>query len=194
MTHMHWSARVQDLADDIIRDVLGVAAGGAIPPFISMHVRHGDFGEWCVSADKSKCYAPLRTWERHAEAVRAALVARGVRGALPVLVTSDEADEAWWAAVAAKGWHRVDHGALRTAERYGRWYPVFLDAVIQSSGTGFLGTMKSTMSLLAKRRVEDWQNGVAQLIEWNAWNEHPEAVARTTTADNEDTADGTEAA
>jgi hypothetical protein len=102
-----------------------------------------------------------------------------VTGSLPVIVTSDESDEAWWSQVAAKGWHRVDHDALQTAARYGRWYPVFLDAVIQSRGTGFLGTMKSTMSLMAKRRVEDWQNGVARMVQWNAFNEHPEAVQRS---------------
>jgi hypothetical protein len=148
------------------------------PQFISVHVRHGDFGEWCIGDDKTKCYAPLRTWEKHAEEVRVELRQRGVRGALPVIVTSDETSETWWADVAAKGWHRVDHGALRTAERFGRWYPVFLDAAIQSSGTGFLGTMKSTMSLLAKRRVEDWQNGVGRMVVWNPFNEHPSSVLR----------------
>ena len=32
---------------------------------------------------------------------------------------------------------------------------VFIDAWIQSSGVGFLGTAQSTMSLLAMRRVQD---------------------------------------
>jgi hypothetical protein len=169
------------MADDVVRHVLGLRAGVTIPPFISMHVRHGDFGDWCVGLEKSKCYAPLSTWSRHVDEVRAHLRQRGVRGSLPVVVTSDEDDEAWWAEVSAKGWYRVNHVELQTAEKYGKWYPVFLDAVIQGSGTGFLGTMKSTMSLLAKRRVEDWQNGVGQMVQWNAFNEHPEVISKRST-------------
>jgi hypothetical protein len=143
-----------------------------------MHVRHGDFGDWCGALDKSQCFAPLSMWRRQADGVRAALLARGIRGPLPIVVTSDERDAGWWADVAAMGWYRVDHGALGTADRLGTWYPVFLDAVIQSRGVGFLGTARSTMSLLAKRRVEDWQGGIGQMVQWNAWNEHPEAVQR----------------
>lgn len=43
-------------------------------------------------------------------------------------------------------------------------YPIFIDAVIQSRGKGFVGTMSSTMSLLAMRRVQDWNDGVGKMI------------------------------
>ena len=39
-------------------------------------------------------------------------------------------------------------------------YPVLIDAVIQSMASGFVGTARSTLSLVSKRRVEDWNNGV----------------------------------
>ena len=39
-----------------------------------------------------------------------------------VIMTSDETDEAWWDEVAAIGWVRMDHDALGTVERYGKWY------------------------------------------------------------------------
>ena len=43
-----------------------------------------------------------------------------------VIMTSDEADEAWWEQVAAYGWKRLNHEAQHTAERYTRWCADFL--------------------------------------------------------------------
>ena len=41
-----------------------------------------------------------------------------------------------------------------------------IDAVIQSGGVGFLGTDRSTMSTLARRRVQSWHNGVVRTVKW----------------------------
>lgn len=38
-----------------------------------------------------------------------------------IIMTSDETDEAWWAQVAEFGWKRIDHVALQTEERHGKW-------------------------------------------------------------------------
>jgi len=70
----------------------------------------------------------------------------------------------WWEDVVAQGWFRVDHS--ETVEIYGAWYPVLIDAVIQSSGVGFVGTDRSTMSILARRRVQSWQDGVVRTLKW----------------------------
>lgn len=45
-------------------------------------------------------------------------------------------------------------------------YPLLVDAVIQSSGIGFIGTTGSTMSVLAGRRVESWYDGVFKQVKW----------------------------
>jgi aspartyl/asparaginyl beta-hydroxylase (cupin superfamily) len=50
-----------------------------------------------------------------------------------------------------------------------RRYPVLIDAVIQSSGIGLVGMYGSTMSLLAGRRVQDWNNGVYKLVKWGIY-------------------------
>jgi hypothetical protein len=47
-------------------------------------------------------------------------------------------------------------------------YPVFIDAVIQSSGQGFVGTDRSTMSIMARRRVETWHDGVTRTVKWGS--------------------------
>ena len=99
-----------------------------------------------------------------------------------VIMTSDERDEAWWDLVTAQGWYRLDHSA--TSAQYGTWfvlpfpsflfraslaavrYPVIIDAVVQSKGMGFVGNDLSTFSMLARRRVEDWQRGVTRTVKW----------------------------
>lgn len=100
-----------------------------------------------------------------------------------VIMTSDERDNSWWEGVAEQGWVGIDHS--RTVDLYGEWfvsfilnvavltnsnelhrYPVLIDAVIQSNGVGFVGTDRSTMSMMARRRVESWHDGVVRTVKW----------------------------
>lgn len=64
----------------------------------------------------------------------------------------------------ALGWRTPNHTAERTEEKYGKWYPALIDAIVQSLAVGFVGTDGSTMSLVAKRRVEDWNGGVGDFV------------------------------
>lgn len=112
------------------------------------------------------CFAPLSAYARRVGDVSAALfVRRGIQ--LPVshvIVTSDETNETWWAEVAALGWRRIDHALEHTETRYGKWYVPMVDAVAQSLAVGFVGTDRSTMSMVARWRVEDWNNGIGELV------------------------------
>lgn len=56
-------------------------------------------------------------------------------------------------------------------------YPLLIDAVIQSMGHGFIGTDRSTMSMVAGRRVESWQNGATRTVRFGfpgADDHHPQ--------------------
>ena len=81
------------------------------------------------------------------------------------------------------GWYTPNHVEEQTEDKYGIWYvqsrvsplsmcptshryPVLIDAVIQSSGVGLLGTPGSTMSLIAGRRVMDWYHGEYHNVKW----------------------------
>ena len=46
---------------------------------------------------------------------------------------------------------------------------MFLDAAVQSLGAGFVGTSRSTMSLIAERRVKDWYDGPTREVSWGQW-------------------------
>jgi len=48
----------------------------------------------------------------------------------------------------------------------GKWLPTVLDAVFQSFSSGFVGTDRSTMSLIAARRVQDWNDGPVRFVKW----------------------------
>lgn len=88
-------------------------------PFIAVHVRHGDFLEYCQIAQGKKekgikCAPGLSEFERLIGEVEQELHQRGIgyKGGepvkFPVVVTSDETDKDWWNEVARFGWKRVE--------------------------------------------------------------------------------------
>lgn len=71
-----------------------------------------------------------------------------------VATTDEQPGSDLFAELDKLGWHVVDHGEMRTAERLGEWYPSMLDGEILSRGQGFVGTQWSTFSMLSGNRVE----------------------------------------
>ncbi|CAK5280278.1 unnamed protein product [Mycena citricolor] len=163
-THMHWNPSLEELAESYLRAAMRLPEESPLVPFISVHVRHADFESWCNGIPVKQCFASLAAINRQVQQIRAEMLRlSGVR-IHHVVMTSDEKDAIWWHDVAELGWLRIDHS--RTAHIYGEWYPVLIDAVIQSKGAAFVGTDRSSMSVLAGRRVEDWQNGLSALVKW----------------------------
>ncbi|KAG9017681.1 hypothetical protein FRB90_000271 [Tulasnella sp. 427] len=164
--HARFHPKMVKLAEQYLRKAFGLSDGELIPKFISMHIRHGDFKNDCKDTPKEYCMAPLSTLAKAVEQVRETL--KSQRGVLisgaHVLITSDEEDPAWWAEVDRLGWSYINHGNERTVEKYGKWLPIFIDAMHQSMGTGFVGTLGSTMSLVALRRVMDWNGGFGVMV------------------------------
>ncbi|KAG8715213.1 hypothetical protein FRC11_005286 [Ceratobasidium sp. 423] len=172
-THMRWKQSLVELANQYLRRHFGIQnTTDPIPSFISVHIRRTDFEGGCgKEVSKDQCFAPVAAYERRVHEVRARLKARtnstDVRG---ILVTSDERDSGWWEQVAALGseWRWIDHIAEKTSEKYGKWFPLLLDTVFQSMGKGFVGTAQSTMSELARVRVEDWNDGESAIVRWGS--------------------------
>ncbi|KAF8528126.1 hypothetical protein BU17DRAFT_81363 [Hysterangium stoloniferum] len=157
--YARWNKKLEEIARGYIQRTLGVEESDTLPPYIAVHIRHGDFGASCGD-NPDECFRPLSDYEGHVTEIMASLKLKGIT--LPshhVLVTSDERRPAWWAQVAALGWRYTDHVREKTEDRYGKWYPSLIDAVAQSMGVGFVGTDHSTMSMVAMRRVKDWNGG-----------------------------------
>ncbi|TCD65886.1 hypothetical protein EIP91_002046 [Steccherinum ochraceum] len=164
--HFRWTSTVENIGQEYLRRLLDVPVGGAIPPHITIHARHGDFKDWCNEYDPQSCFASLTTFSRRVAEVQYELRERKGIKVEHVIVTSDEQDEKWWDQVKEMGWLRIDHDKEGTAERYGEWYPVILDAYVQSVGIGFVGTDRSTFSTLARLRVRDWNDGSVRMVKW----------------------------
>ncbi|KAG6334538.1 hypothetical protein ID866_4554 [Astraeus odoratus] len=172
--HIHWNTTLEKLAEEHARRAMGVPDSEPTPAYITVHVRHDDFGVHCHDVPLGECWAPLSVFARRvAEVQQEVLDKKGIR-ATHVIMTSDERDPSWWAEVGELGWTWVDYAAEGTTEKYGRWYPLLIDAVLQSSGVGFVGTDHSTMSLVALRRMQDWQDGAARLTKfgWPGADDH----------------------
>ncbi|KAF7356995.1 hypothetical protein MVEN_01036100 [Mycena venus] len=157
--HMHWTPELLEIADSYVRHALVTAPYEPTPNYIAVHVRHGDFGGWCDQPLKD-CFAPLSAIARRVEEVQEELWATKHVVVDRVIVTSDEQDPAWWDAVFELGWVRPDHS--RTVEVHGEWYPILVDAAIQSGALGFVGTDRSTVSVMARKRVQTWHGGAVR--------------------------------
>jgi len=87
--------------------------------WIAIHIRHGDFKDWCGGVPVEDCFAPISVIARRVDEVKAQILEQ--RGVVVehVIMTSDERNATWWGDVVAQGWYGVDHS--KTTERYGSW-------------------------------------------------------------------------
>ncbi|EJT99005.1 hypothetical protein DACRYDRAFT_82888 [Dacryopinax primogenitus] len=164
--HMHWNLVLDALADEYLRRHFHVSPSDPVPPFISVHARRDDFGDGCPGRNSS-CLPNYEQLKQRIYEVQFELWKERGTQVERVLVMSDEKDPQWWAGIVENGWGRIDHTKEGTAEQHGLWYEMLLDVVFHSKGTGFVGTDSSTMSLLAERRVKDWNGGSTARLLWH---------------------------
>ncbi|KAF7289478.1 hypothetical protein HMN09_01341800 [Mycena chlorophos] len=161
--YLHFTDTIVKLAEQYVRDAVAIAPYEPTPPYIAIHVRHGDFAGWCEVPLKD-CFAPLSAIARRVEELQDELWEKKRLVVDRVVVTSDERDPGWWDEVNELGWVSPDHS--QTAERYGAWYPLLIDAAIQAGAIGFVGTDRSTVSTIARKRVEAWNDGLVRTVKW----------------------------
>ncbi|KIO28199.1 hypothetical protein M407DRAFT_72081, partial [Tulasnella calospora MUT 4182] len=172
-THMHFTKEVDKIATRYLQTVFGLKEDEHVPPFISIHARHGDFKNLCQnSQDLASCYAPLTEYARHVRDVAAELgrthgLDSPLANVTEVVITSDESDPEWWKEVEKMGWHHMKSYESEIAQRYGKRYPSIIDSVVQARGAAFVGTSQSPMSIIAARRVIDWNNGPWRLVSFS---------------------------
>ncbi|GAA5820100.1 hypothetical protein JCM11251_005481 [Rhodosporidiobolus azoricus] len=175
--HLHWIPEVAQVADEYLARIFGVKRIDDVPPYISVHIRRGDFKNF----KGNTAYTPLKNYAAAVNSVRERLQDRlefplsveeregkpalrrfkTMPAEYAVLVTSDEDGESdLWAEVDAMGWKTINHGDLKTVETYGEWWPSMLDGEMLSRGQGFVGTQWSTFSMVSGLRVEYWQGGI----------------------------------
>ncbi|GAA5977471.1 hypothetical protein JCM5350_004698 [Sporobolomyces pararoseus] len=177
--HLHFTPLVEQQATSYLLKLFEVEKEDDIPPFITIHLRRGDFKEFTGAytdlekyttaldrllprlqsrLDNSTSFSgPGRTPYRHLS--RSKLRA----SSYSIVATTDESSSSPFVQkVRELGWKVVDHELLKTKEELGGWWPTLLDCAILARGRSFIGTDKSTYSNLAALRVKYWNGGVVE--------------------------------
>lgn len=168
--HLRFNPVVESRADELLLGLFGVSKVSKIPPFITVHLRRGDFEQFTGLTDLEKYTAGLdrvRTrlqarlddpdgWTGPGKhAFRSTPHPRSAREYAVVCTTDERGDSDFVREVRSLGWKVVDHDAYGTVDRYGSgWWPTMLDGAVLARGKSFVGTDKSTYSHLAGLRVK----------------------------------------
>jgi hypothetical protein len=167
--YLRFSEHLETIADRYLQKLFGVSKLSQIPPFITCHIRRGDFAEarGLTSLDKyTDAIQRVREkidwrmdnpdgWKSPGKGNENFL--KGFRGGdHPVVVATDEAPSSDFVKTLKNelGWKVIDHDFMETEKQLGGWYPMLIDSVILSRGQSFVGTEWSTFSYLAGLRVK----------------------------------------
>lgn len=124
--HIHFNKRVEDITRAALRKTFKLGSEDDIPPFIAIHVRHGDFKIACYDTPVDDCFAPLSRYALRVEQVQKQLREEHNVDAKLVLMTSDERNATWWEEVNKLGWAHIDFAGEPQDEILGKWsVPVF---------------------------------------------------------------------
>jgi len=142
-----------------------------IPPFIAVHMRRGDFKDWCGDMPIDVCFASPSAYRVHVKEVQDELLAKkNIRVQHVVFSSNDNKPSRYWDEVATYGWQRLafekDDAEMDLRKSLGSWTSTIMDPAIHSLATGFVGTDMSTYSQLSTHRVEDWNGGVTRAVKW----------------------------
>lgn len=158
--YLRFSSGVEELADIYLIELFRVSHIRHVPPFISVHIRRGDF-------QSARGLTSLEMYTDAVQRVRDKLnrrmdnpdgwtgaghehqkYFRGVRGEdYAVVATTDEAPDSDFVRQLREelGWKVVDHEAMNTVGELGAWYPTMVDAAILARGRGFVGCVRSLL-------------------------------------------------
>jgi len=167
--YLRFSDHLEDLADHYLKRLFDVSKLKNIPPFITVHIRRGDFAteRGLTSLDKyTDAVQRVREklnwridnpegWEGPGKGMET--YRKGYRAEdYAVVVATDEAPSSDFVKTLKNdlGWKVIDHEFMQTEKEMGEWYPLLIDSAILARGDGFVGTEWSTFSYVAGLRVK----------------------------------------
>ncbi|KAJ8291800.1 hypothetical protein OF846_005047 [Rhodotorula toruloides] len=172
--YLHFVPELEAIADVYLMRLFAVSRPQDIPPFITVHIRRGDFSQAAptsiIPAEgyiralnevrarlQDRLDKPLTEDERHGRPVlqRFALTPSDY----PVVFTTDAAVEVRQE-LELHGWKTIDHREYKTTATYGEWHPALIDSIILARGQAIVGTPFSTYSMLSGWRIESWHGGI----------------------------------
>ena len=126
---LRFRSSVDSMADLMLRDLMQLPKRAPIPPFISLHLRRGDFGNRTQVEPFALAVQEIRDRLEATPAGRW----RGRSHELVVVAATDEKDAAFRGEMRGHGWFVIDHEAYDTVRRHGPWYPTSASACLARS-------------------------------------------------------------
>ncbi|KAI5481598.1 hypothetical protein MNV49_002824 [Pseudohyphozyma bogoriensis] len=174
--YLFFNDHVEELADKYVLALFGVEKMEQVPPFITVHIRRGDFdtARGLTSLDKyTDGVARVRkklqsriddpdSWEGAGKKNQRYFPGVNAVDYAVVATTDEKMDSPFVKDLFALGWYVLNHDKMRTVEELGEWYPTIIDQCILSRGRGFVGTEWSTYSTTTGLRVKYWNGGVEE--------------------------------
>ncbi|KAF9160355.1 hypothetical protein DFQ26_005643 [Actinomortierella ambigua] len=174
--HLFFTEPLERFAQNYLLENLGSSAlsaadnsayGGAIdtdllPKYIAIHIRRGDFAEYCNKAYPGDILIHcLPSTEQIAERVAVIQERYGRLNpgkVLPVLVATNERRPEELKKFADNGWKYLDHDEIGTAEKLGVFGPMMVDQVFMAHAHALIGIRQSTFSRVGALRQLDWHH------------------------------------
>ncbi|CAO3568029.1 unnamed protein product, partial [Mortierella alpina] len=152
-----------DLYDDSVRQVTNDKSEIQINntpirshgPFISIHVRRGDFIDYCQQHFQHALHTCLPTTQELASTLQDLLVADPSLRGLPVYVSTNEDRPEELAQFRYLGWHVLDHQRMGSREKLGVFGAMMMDQIFMAQAQVLIGVRTSTFSKVGAYRQED---------------------------------------
>ncbi|KAJ2917767.1 hypothetical protein MD484_g2673, partial [Candolleomyces efflorescens] len=105
--HVRFNNDLVERSERYLRRAFGLEEGEEVPPFIAIHVRHGDFGNNCMLP--GHCLKDLQRFAKRVEKVEERLLVKKGIAVRHYLLMSDETDPKFWEEAYELGWRYFDH-------------------------------------------------------------------------------------
>ncbi|KAF9562234.1 hypothetical protein EC968_005342, partial [Mortierella alpina] len=125
-------------------------------PFISIHVRRGDFIDYCQQHFQHALQTCLPTTQELASTLQDLLMADPSLRGLPVYVSTNEDRPEELAQFRYLGWHVLDHQRMGSREKLGVFGAMMMDQIFMAQAQVLIGVRTSTFSKVGAYRQEDW--------------------------------------
>ncbi|KAF9949349.1 hypothetical protein BGZ72_008862 [Mortierella alpina] len=125
-------------------------------PFISIHIRRGDFIDYCQQHFQHALQTCLPTTQELASTLQDLLVADPSLRGLPVYVSTNEDRPEELAQFRYLGWHVLDHQRMGSREKLGVFGAMMMDQIFMAQAQVLIGVRASTFSKVGAYRQEDW--------------------------------------
>ncbi|KAG0208248.1 hypothetical protein BGX28_000713 [Mortierella sp. GBA30] len=133
-------------------------------PFISIHVRRGDFIDYCHQHFQHALQTCLPTTQELASTLHELLVADPSLRGLPIYVSTNEDRPEELAQFRYLGWHVLDHQKMGSREFLGVFGAMMMDQIFMAQAQVLIGVQTSAFSRVGAYRQEDWYGRKAVFV------------------------------